>query len=101
MAGTDTSSTGTGRLDPRRDPAAVAQAINARWRRYRIRAHLFGLVVGLIGTIPVVILTTVGMLASAFLGRGVDPNVPWDEVIWTIAFLVIFAASGAWAAARW
>jgi hypothetical protein len=89
----------TARLDPRRDPSAVAQAFTARWRRYRLRAYLFGVVVGLTGTIPIVIATAV--LAIALAAAGITIALPWDEVAWTIAFLIVFALSGAWAVARW
>jgi hypothetical protein len=88
-----------GHGDPRRDPGALALAITARWRRYRLRAYLFGFVVGIIGTIPVVIATAV--LAIGLSVLGVVVPFPWDELIWTIAFLLLFAVSGAWAVARW
>ena len=54
---------------------------------------------GLIGTIPVVIATTA--LTIALTLAGVTLAVRWDEVIWTIAFLILFAISGAWGVARW
>jgi hypothetical protein len=46
------------------------------------------------------------VIATAVIAVGlsvVDVVVPfpWDEVIWTIAFLLLFALSGAWAVARW
>lgn len=87
------------RLDPRRDPSAVARAFTARWRPYRLRAYLLGVFVGLIGTIPVVIATAV--IAFVLAMSDITVAVPWDELAWTIAFLIVFAFSGAWAVARW
>lgn len=99
MSVPDAMSSSAGHEDPRRHPAALALAITARWRPYRLRAYLFGFVIGMIGTIPVVIATTV--LAIALSAWGIAPPVPWDAAIWTIAFLLFFAISGAWAVARW
>jgi hypothetical protein len=99
MTGGGTGRSTTGHGDPHRDPAALAAAITGRWRRYRLRAYLFGFAIGLIGTIPVVIATT--MIAVVLSVQAVAVPFPWDEMIWTVACLLLFAVSGAWAVARW
>jgi hypothetical protein len=95
----DHSGPATARIDPRRDPAAVAQAITARWRPYRFRAYLFGLVTALVGTMVVVVATAFVELILAI--DAITVPVPWSEAAWTIAFVVLFALAGAWAVARW
>jgi len=99
MDGGGAAPTTSGRADPRRDPAALAAAIDRRWRRYRFRAYLFGVLVGFVATVPIVIATTVLVLGLALLGA--DLSEPWPELVWTIAFVVLFAAAGSWAVARW
>jgi len=90
------------RIDPLRDPAALVHAIDSRWRIYRIRAYGFGVVAGLLlGTIPAAIVTSTIDVILTQVNLVPDPSLPWPEVVWTLAFLVVFAASGAWAVARW
>jgi hypothetical protein len=89
-------------ITPERHPAALAVAITRTWRPYRWRAYLVGAVVGiLVGGIPTAIATTSVTVALAVAGVTVDPGLPWAEMIWSAAFVVAFAASGAWAVASW
>ena len=63
---------------------------------------MFGAVVGvLVGGIPTAVATTI--LARVLEGAGVtiDPGLRWAELIWSGVFVLAFAASGAWALARW
>jgi hypothetical protein len=72
------------------------------WRPYRLRAYAVGIAAGiLVGGIPTAIATTAVILLLALAGITIDPALPWDEVIWSIAFAVVFAAVGAWALVRW
>jgi hypothetical protein len=72
------------------------------WRPYRLRAYVLGLVAGImVGGIPTAIATTAVVFALSLVGITIAPAVPWDEVIWSAAFVVAFAAVGAWAVVRW
>jgi hypothetical protein len=67
-----------------------------------LRAYAVGLIAGiLVGGIPTAIATTAVVFALSMAGISIDPAVPWDELIWSIAFAVAFAAVGAWAVVRW
>jgi hypothetical protein len=89
-------------MPPERGLQALADAMSRAWRPYRLRAYVVGLVAGiLVGGIPTAIATTVVILALSLAGITIDPAVPWDEVIWSVAFAVAFAAVGAWAVVRW
>ena len=89
-------------VPPGHDIGALADAITRAWRPYRWRAYLVGAVSGvLVGGIPTAIATTVLAAILALAGFTVDPRLPWAEVLWSLAFVVAFAASGAWALARW
>jgi hypothetical protein len=55
----------------------------------------------LVGGVPAVIVTTTLALIVAIAGIEIDPALPWAEILWTAAFVLAFAASGAWALARW
>lgn len=81
---------------------ALADAITRAWRPYRWRAYVVGIVSGvLIAGVPTAIATTALAVILALAGITVDPRLPWAEVIWSVAFVVAFAAIGAWALARW
>ena len=81
---------------------ALADAISREWRPYRLRAYVVGVVAGiLVGGIPTAIATTLVVFALSLAGLTIDPTVPWDELIWSAAFAVAFAAVGAWAVVRW
>jgi hypothetical protein len=41
------------------------------------------------------------VLAIVLSVQDITVPFPWDEMIWTVAFLLLFAVSGAWAVARW
>jgi hypothetical protein len=85
-----------------RDAQALADAISRGWRPYRLRAYAAAIVAGiLVGGIPTAIATTAVVLVLSLAGITIDPAVPWDELIWSIAFAVAFAAVGAWALVRW
>jgi hypothetical protein len=87
---------------PGREAAALADAISRAWQPYRWRAYVAGIVVGiLIGGVPAAIATTMLALIVALAGIEIDPMLPWAEILWTAAFVLAFAASGAWALARW
>ncbi len=103
MAGQSTDAvTDPGTMPPERGLQALADAISRGWRPYRLRAYALGIVAGiLVGGIPTAIATTVVILALSLAGLAIDPAVPWDEVIWSVAFAVAFAAVGAWAVVRW
>ncbi len=94
-------------IDPGARPSArglqaLADAISREWRPYRLRAYVVGLVAGiLVGGIPTAIATTLVVFALSLAGITIDRAVPWDEVIWSVAFAVAFAAVGAWAIVRW
>ena len=83
-------------------PGALADAMTRGWRPYRWRGYAVGVVAGLaLGGIVAPILTTSVALGLALAGITVDPRVPWAEVVWSVTFVVTFAAVGAWAVARW
>jgi hypothetical protein len=85
-----------------RRPQALADAISRGWRPYRLRAYAVGIVAGiLVGGIPTAIATTSVVLVLSLAGITIDPALPWDELTWSIAFALAFAAVGAWALVRW
>ena len=89
-------------VPPGRDISALADAITRAWRPYRWRAYLVGIVSGvLVGGIPAAIATTALAAILALAGLTIDPMLPWAELIWSVAFVVAFAAAGAWALTRW
>ena len=86
----------------RRRPGALADAMTRGWRPYRWRGYAVGVVAGIaLGGIVAPILTTSVVIGLALAGITVDPRVPWAEVVWSVTFVVTFAAVGAWAVARW
>ena len=86
----------------RNDPRDLAAAITRDWRPYRWRAYVIGALVGIIaGGICAPIATTALELVLGLSGMTIDQQLPWAEVIWSITFVVTFAAAGAWAATRW
>ena len=102
---TPTSSRAPGGPAPdavRHQPGALADAITRGWRPFRWRGYLVGALAGmLVGGVLAPIMTTVVALGLDLAGVGVDPRLPWAEIVWSAAFVVTFAAVGAWAVARW
>jgi hypothetical protein len=89
-------------VDPLRDPAALSNAISRRWRPYRFRAYMLGAAAGLLlgGFVAPIATTIVALLAgdaTALAAMGIR----WDEVVWTVVFVLAFARVGSWAIARW
>jgi hypothetical protein len=90
------------RIDPRRHPAALSNAISRRWRPYRFRAYVLGALAGFLfgGIVAPIATTIVGLLVVALTSLPAF-SVPWTEVAWTVVFVVVFARVGSWAIARW
>jgi hypothetical protein len=90
------------RIDPRRHPAALSNAISRRWRPYRFRAYVLGALAGFLfgGIVAPIATTIVGLLVVALTSLRAF-SVPWTEVAWTVVFVVVFARVGSWAIARW
>jgi hypothetical protein len=81
---------------------ALAAAITRDWRPYRWRAYAIAVVAAItVGGICVPIVTSVLAIALALGGVTIDPRLPWAEITWSAAFVVTFAAVGAWAVVRW
>jgi hypothetical protein len=90
------------RIDPLRGPDALSNAISRHWRPYRFRAYALGVLAGLLiggvatpfGTLLVALVLVVTTSLPAL-------TVPWQEVVWTAVFVIVFARVGSWAIARW
>lgn len=86
----------------RHGAAALAAAITRGWRPYRWRGYAVGGVAGiLVGGVAAPIVTTSVGLGLWLAGAGIDAGLPWAEAVWSVAFVVTFAAVGAWAVAAW
>lgn len=86
----------------RRQPGALAAAITHDWRPYRWRGYVVGVLAGILvgGVVAPILTTTIGFgLAAANVA--IDRRLPWAEVAWSVAFVVVYAAVGAWAVVRW
>jgi hypothetical protein len=90
------------RIPAGHDAAALAGAITRAWRPYRWRGYLLGLVVGILAGGILGPLVTVSLaFVVGLAGVTIDPLTPWAEIVWSGVFAVTFAATGAWAVARW
>jgi len=88
-------------IDPKRHPAAVANAISIAWRRYRWRAYAVGIAAGLFaGGVIAPIATTTVQLILAFAGVP-ESRGPWWEIVWSIAFAATVPFVSATVFARW
>jgi hypothetical protein len=90
------------RIDPLRDPAALSNAISRRWRPYRFRAYVLGVLAGLffggfVAPFATVIISAIVVVTTSLPAL----TVPWAEVVWTVVFVLVFARVGSWAIARW
>lgn len=84
------------------DTGALAATITRAWRPYRWRGYVLGLVVGVLaGGILGPLLTVSIVFVLELAGVTVDPLTPWAAIVWSGIFAVAFAATGAWAVARW
>jgi hypothetical protein len=102
MMGSAPPTTARALIDPLRRPAALADAITRRWRRYRLRAYVLGVVAGFVlGGVVAPIATTILALLLSLAGALPRPSVPWAEIVWSAVFVVAFARVGSWAIARW
>jgi hypothetical protein len=102
VAGSPTDIVTTDAIPPGRAAGALADAMSKAWRPYRLRAYVVGVVAGiLVGGVLTPIATTAVILALSLAGITVDAGSRWDELLWSAAFVVAFAAAGAWALVRW
>jgi hypothetical protein len=89
-------------LDPSRHPAALSTTIERAWRPYRWRAYGAGIGAGLlVGGVIAPIATTSLLLGSTLAGVPAPTDLPWPEVLWSIAFALTVPAAGAAVFTRW